>query len=77
MDSSHAGTALQVRAVANKNYQGRNDKELSITKGQLVYLSNRVDYHWYVGQVQGGGGRFSLGPHSWSLFCNFCTSVGV
>ena len=62
MDSSHAGTALQVRAVANKNYQGRNDKELSITKGQLVYLSNRVDYHWYVGQVQGGGGHVGLIP---------------
>ena len=62
VDSSHAGTAMQVRAVANKNYQGRNDKELSITKGQLVYLSNRVDYHWYVGQVQGGVGRVGLIP---------------
>ena len=53
---------MQVRAVASKNYQGRNDKELNMTKGQLVYLTNRLDYHWYVGQVQGGGGRIGLIP---------------
>ena len=44
---------MQVRAIANNNYKARTEKELSLTKGQLVYLSNRADYHWYVGRVQG------------------------
>lgn len=44
---------MQVRAIANNNYKARTEKELSLSKGQLVYLSNRADYHWYVGRVQG------------------------
>ena len=53
---------MQVRAIATNNYKARSDKELTLTKGQLVYLTNRVDYHWYVGSVQGTGDKLGLIP---------------
>ena len=64
MDASHE-KELQVRAIANRSYNSRTDKELSLTKGQLVYLTNRLDYHWYLGRVQGGADRIGLIPASY------------
>lgn len=64
VDASHE-KELQVRAIANRNYKGRSDKELSLTKGQLVYLTNRLDYHWYLGRVQGGADKIGLMPASY------------
>ena len=31
--------------------------ELIVLKGQLVYLCHRLDYHWYLGHVQGADGK--------------------
>ena len=40
----------------------RSDQSNFYPAGQLIYLCHRLDYHWYMGHLQGGDG--SLGKFS-------------
>ena len=45
-----------VRALATRTYNKRSQAELALEPGQLVYLTHRVDYHWYLAQAGGSKG---------------------
>ena len=45
-----------VRALATKPYRKRSQGELDLKPGQLLYLTHRVDYHWYLAQAGGAKG---------------------
>lgn len=43
-------------AIAEYDYQGRSDKELSFRKGDVLMLFNRVSCDWWNGELMGQRG---------------------
>jgi len=43
-------------AIAEYDYQGRSDKELSFQKGDVLMLFNRVSCDWWNGELMGQQG---------------------
>jgi hypothetical protein len=46
------------QAVANYDYAGRSDRELSFKKGQRISVFQRQESGWWVGEVEGKRGLF-------------------
>jgi len=50
-------------AIALFDFRARNDKEMSLKKGDTVYLHSRVSSEWWQGR--NGRGQTGLIPHTY------------
>ena len=53
----------------------RWDKYIKWTAGQLLYLCHRLDYHWYMGHLQGGDGSLGQFRSCLQILLSFCSRL--
>jgi len=63
---------MEKDAIALFDFKARNDKELSLKKGDVVQLHTRISSEWWKGSC---GGHTGLIPHNYVAVQTRCADV--